>query len=77
MDKDTLNIIILILTALGTIASVVGLVYTFLRSFKIDIEKKFDAMDKHIDRIDENMKLQSKRTDHLYEICVELLRERK
>lgn len=88
-----------ILTGIGTVAGVGGLVYAILRNFKTDIftqfNKKFDEIEKHINRIDNNMIAQGKRidglytlftetvrgqnqrTDHLYEICVELLRDRK
>jgi hypothetical protein len=61
---DIVTAITLIGTALGTI----GLVYTFLRNFKTDINE-------HIDKIEKNLILQGQRTDHLYQICVELLKE--
>lgn len=64
MDSGT------ILTAVGTVLATVGLVYGFLRNFKNDINA-------HIDRIDQNMITQSKRTDHLYQICIDLLRRDK
>lgn len=67
----------MILTAVGTVIAIAAFVYGFLRNFKIDINTKFESLEKHIDRLDANMIVQGKRTDHLYEICVELLRSKK
>lgn len=44
-----------IIVILGTGTSVVGLVYMFLRNFKIDISKKIDDIDKHQDLQDDRM----------------------
>jgi chaperonin cofactor prefoldin len=67
----------MILTAIGTVIGIAAFVYGFLRNFKTDINTKFESLEKHIDRIDAQMVIQGKRTDHLYEICVELLRSKK
>jgi uncharacterized coiled-coil DUF342 family protein len=42
-----------------------------------DVNRKFDDVNRHIDRLDEKLELQGKRTDHLYEICIGLLKDRK
>lgn len=58
----------------GFTITVIVFLYVMLRNFKKDIK---DDINSHLDRLDVNMKDQGKRIDHLYQISVELLRERK
>lgn len=64
-----------ILTAIGTVVGVWIAIYTVLRNFKTDVNNKFDDVNRHLDRIDSALITQGKRTDHLYEICIGLLKE--
>ena len=41
------------LTIIGTGVAVLALTYTFLRNFKIDINKRFDEVDKRFDKVDQ------------------------
>jgi len=57
--------IILMLTVIGTGIAVIGFVHTFFRNFKTDIKTD-------IARLDSDMKEQGKRTDHLYQMFLDL-----
>jgi len=81
----------MILTGLGTVAAVSGVMYGFLRNFKIDInshldriEKRFDRMESRMDRADaRHDKIEVRldghaaRLDQLYQMFCDLLKERK
>ncbi len=44
-----------ILTAAGSVLTIIGFIYTIVRNAKIDINEKFLKMEKRIDLLDERM----------------------
>ncbi len=57
-------------TIIGTGIAVTGFIYAFLRNFKSDLNTRFDKMETRMDK-------NETRIDHLYEICVEILKTRR
>lgn len=45
----------IILTVLGTGATIIGIVYAFLRNFKTDINGHIDRLEKRMDTLEERM----------------------
>ena len=58
------------MTVIGTGLAVVGFVYGFLRNFRDDVNK-------HLDKIEEEQKISRVRTDHLYQILINLVKDQK
>lgn len=50
-----MNNIEVVFSVLGIALASLGLVYTFLRNFKTDINQKIDAMEKRLDLQDERI----------------------
>jgi hypothetical protein len=52
-------------TSIATGAAVVGLVYTILRNFKIDINKRFESLEKDLRSIDQRLTIIDQRLSRL------------
>lgn len=77
-----------IVAMIGIDATTIGLIYGFLRNFKTDVDARFEKMDKKIEKIDSRLEgwmkhsiairaEQAKRTDQLYQMFIDLLKEKK
>jgi len=77
----TLGIILTIVGCLvafiGTIVGAVTLVHGFLRNFKNDVNLHIDAIKLDLKNVNDTLIIQNNRIDHLYQICVDLLRNKK
>lgn len=51
--------IAMILTCMGTGATVVGLIYAIMRNFKIDVNGRIDRLERRMDLLDDRMFLLS------------------
>lgn len=56
---DWTTIITVIITVIAGAATTIGLIYTFLRNFKTDINSHLEKMEKRIDILEERMFLLS------------------
>lgn len=72
----------LILTVIGTGIATVGLIYGFLRNFKIDInnhidrlEKRMESSEKRMESSERRMDGHAQRIDQLYQIFMDSQKE--
>jgi predicted PurR-regulated permease PerM len=82
----------LIISLIATAATVIGAVYAFLRNFKIDLNGHISRLERDINnlgnkvdkdinnltnKVDAETKAQTARTDQLYQVIIDLLKDRK
>ena len=65
------------LTAIASVATVVGSVYMFLRNFKADIGGRIDRLDADVKLCMVRLDGHASRIDQLYQMFVDLLKENK
>ena len=66
---------VLILTVLGTGATIIGTVYTFVRNFKLDVKADITEMKSDSTRLHEDHQKAILRIDHLYHIIIDILKK--
>jgi hypothetical protein len=78
----------ILLALIATTATVIGAVYAFLRNFKVDLNGHISRLEKDINnlavrtdqiagRMDQRMDQHAARMDQLYQIMIDLLKDRK
>jgi SMC interacting uncharacterized protein involved in chromosome segregation len=52
-------------TIIGVAVAAVGLIYTFIRNLKNDINERFETMDRKFDKVNERIDKLSERVDNI------------
>jgi cell division protein FtsL len=81
LNRRNIMDIVLLFTIVGAAAAVIASVYQFLRNFKTDINGHIDRLDREIGslavKVENDMRAQTARTDQLYQMFIDLLKEHK
>lgn len=67
----------IILTGIGSAATVIGFIYALLRNFKMDINEHLNRIEKRFDKWEARQDRHAARIDQLYQMFVDLLKEKK
>lgn len=65
----------LMITVIGTGIATVGLIYAFLRNFKIDINSHIDRLEKRMESSERRMDGHAARIDQLYQTFMDSQKE--